>query len=107
MGYPAPRRSKYKLVIFYKIINGLTTACLSDILPPIIQDNITYDLRNANNMQSLRAYTHLLVRQNMSGFQENLQLDFKLLSVLVLVVYTFALKDPSDATLASLKFSIL
>ena len=27
---------------------------LSDILPPIVQDNIQYNLRNANNIQSLR-----------------------------------------------------
>ena len=49
------RRSKHKLIIFYKIINGLTPDYLSDLLPPIVQDNVTYNLRNANNMRSLRA----------------------------------------------------
>ena len=53
------RRSKHKLVIFYKIINGLTSDYLSDLLPPIVQDNVTYNLRNANNMRSLRARTNL------------------------------------------------
>ena len=53
------RRSKHKLVIFYKIINGLTPDYLSDLLPPIVQDNVTYNLRNANNMRSLRARTNL------------------------------------------------
>ena len=46
------RRSKHKLVIFYKIINGLTPDYLSDLLSPIVQDNVTYNLRNANNMRS-------------------------------------------------------
>ena len=53
------RRSKHKLVIFYKIINRLTPDYLSDLLPPIVQDNVTYNLRNANNMRSLRACTNL------------------------------------------------
>ena len=35
------RRAKHKLVIFYKIINGLTPDYLSDLLPPIVQDNVT------------------------------------------------------------------
>ena len=46
-----------KIVIFYKIINGLTPAYLSDLLPPIVQDKVTYNLRNTNSMQSLRACT--------------------------------------------------
>ena len=53
------RRSNHKLVIFYKVINGLTTDYLSDLLPPIVQYNVTYNLRNANNMRSLRARTNL------------------------------------------------
>ena len=53
------RRAKHKLIIFYKIINGLTPDYLSDLLPPIVQDNVTYNLRNANNMRSLRARTNL------------------------------------------------
>ena len=53
------RRSKHKLVIFYKIINGLTPDYLSDLLSPFVQDNVTYNLRNANNMRSLRARTNL------------------------------------------------
>ena len=47
------RRSKRKLVIFYKIIHRLTPAYLADLLPPIVQDNVTYNLRNAKNMQSI------------------------------------------------------
>ena len=59
MGNSAERRSKHKLVIFYKIINRLTPDYFFDLLPPIVQDNVTYNLRNDNNMRSLQARTNL------------------------------------------------
>ena len=45
-------------------------------------------------------------RQNLGKFSEDLELDFKLFSLLVLVVHTLSLKNPSYATLASLSISI-
>ncbi|MCG7879605.1 MAG: reverse transcriptase family protein, partial [Candidatus Thiodiazotropha endolucinida] len=53
------RRTKHKLVILYKIFNGLTPDYLSDILPPLVRDANPYNLRNANNIQSMRTRTNL------------------------------------------------
>ena len=52
---------EHKLLIFYKIITGLIQAYLSDLLPHIVKDNVTYNLRNATNMQPLRVRTNLFV----------------------------------------------
>ena len=53
------RRNKYKLIIFYKIINGLTPNYLLDLVPPIIQETTNYNLRKANDIQTLHARTNL------------------------------------------------
>ena len=53
------RRIKHKLVIFYKIVNGLTPDYLSDLVPPLVGDSHPYSLRNANDIQSIRARTNL------------------------------------------------
>ena len=53
------RRNKHKLVIFYKIIHGIALTYLSDIVPPLIQDTTTYNLRNAGNIQNYRVHTNL------------------------------------------------
>ncbi|MEW8544911.1 MAG: reverse transcriptase family protein [Candidatus Thiodiazotropha sp.] len=53
------RRNKHKLVIFYKIMNGLTPDYLSDLVPPLIQDTTHYNLRNSNDTQTLHANTNL------------------------------------------------
>ena len=53
------RRNKHKLVIFYKIMNGLTPDYLSGCVPPLVQDTTTYNLRNSNDIQSLHANTNL------------------------------------------------
>lgn len=53
------RRTKHKLVIFYKIVNGLTPEYLADLLPPLVGENNPYSLRNANDIQSIRARTNL------------------------------------------------
>ena len=47
-----------------------------------------------------------IVQQNLGEFQEDLELDFKLFSLLILVVHILSLKNPSDTTLASLSISI-
>ena len=46
-------------IIFYKIINGLTSNYLLDLVPPIIQETTNYNLRNANDIQTLHARTNL------------------------------------------------
>ena len=52
------RRTKHKLVIFYKIVNGLTPDYLSDLVPSLVGDSNPYSLRNANDIQSIRARTN-------------------------------------------------
>ena len=52
-------RLSTNLLSFYKIINLLTPVYPSDLLSPVAHDNVTYNLRNANNMHSLRARTNL------------------------------------------------
>ena len=53
------RRNKHKLIIFYKIIHGLTPTYLTDILPPLIQETTDYNLKNANDFRTLHANTNL------------------------------------------------
>ena len=55
------RRTKHKPVIFYKILNGLTPDYLSDLLLPLVRETNPYNLRNANNIQSLCTRTNLFV----------------------------------------------
>ena len=54
------RRDKHKLIIFYKIMNGLSPDYLRDLIPPTVQETIRYNLRNSNDIQTLRANTNLL-----------------------------------------------
>ena len=42
------RRNKHKLVIFFKILNGLTPSYLHDLLPPLVSDTNPYNLRNSD-----------------------------------------------------------
>lgn len=53
------RRNKHKLVIFYKILNGLTPDYLQNIVPPLVQESTHYNLRNSNNIRDIRANTNL------------------------------------------------
>ena len=53
------RRSKHKLIIFFKILNGLTPEYLSDLMPPLVSDTNPYNLRNSDNVQSFRARTNI------------------------------------------------
>ena len=53
------RRRKHKLIILYKIINGLTPNYPSDLLSPLVGDNNPYSLRNSNDIQTFRARTNL------------------------------------------------
>ena len=53
------RRNKHKLIIFYEMDNGLAPNYLLDLVPPIIQEITNYNLRNADDIQTLHARTNL------------------------------------------------
>ena len=53
------RRNKHKLTLFYKIMNGLTPNYLSDLLPPLVHETTSYNLRNSNHIQTVHANTNL------------------------------------------------
>ena len=53
------RQNKHKLIIFYKIINGLAPNHILDLFPPIIKETTNYNLRNADDIQTLHARTNL------------------------------------------------
>ena len=53
------RRNKHTLIIFFKIIKGLAPNYLLDLVPPIIQETINNNLRNADDIQTLHARTNL------------------------------------------------
>lgn len=53
------RRNKHKLVTFYKIMHGLAPNYLFDLVPPLVQENTNYNLRNANNIQLFASNTNL------------------------------------------------
>ena len=40
-------------------MNGLTPNYLSDLLPPLVHETTTYNLRNANHIQTIHANTNL------------------------------------------------
>jgi hypothetical protein len=43
------RQNKHKLILFYKILNGLTPAYLYELVQPYLPRQSGYDLRNENN----------------------------------------------------------
>ena len=54
------RRTKHKLVIFYKILNNLTPPYLQDFVPPLVQEaNNPYGLRNSRDIRTIHANTNL------------------------------------------------
>ena len=55
------RRDKHKLVIFYKIMNGLTPDFLRDLVPPLVQEASNYNLRNSDHIQTYHANTNLSI----------------------------------------------
>ena len=55
------RRNKHKLILFYKILHGLTPDYLYDLVPPLVQDTTSYNLRNSVNIQNYRARSNLFL----------------------------------------------
>ena len=53
------RRDKHRLVIFYKIMNGLTPDYLRDLVPPLVQEASNYNLRNSDHIQTFHANKNL------------------------------------------------
>ena len=53
------RRTKHKLVIFYKILNNLTPPYLQDFVPPLVQEANPYRLRNSNDIRTIHTNTNL------------------------------------------------
>ena len=51
------RRWKHKLVLFHKMYHNLAPQYLSTLVPPLVQDISRYNLRNANNLQTIHART--------------------------------------------------
>ena len=59
LGWDSLRRTKHKLVIFYKIINNLTPPYLQDFVPPLVQEANPYRLRNSNDICTIHANTNM------------------------------------------------
>ena len=53
------RPTKQKLIVFYKLINGLTPEYLHTLLPPVVQNTTSYNLRNSNDIRNVHARTNL------------------------------------------------
>ena len=51
------RRNKHKLILFYKMVNGLCPDYLCSLVPPTIGNTSRYNLRNVNDLQTLHANT--------------------------------------------------
>ena len=47
------RRRKSKLILFYKIINGLSPTYLSSLIPPSVSSVSSYSLRNSSDIQTI------------------------------------------------------
>ena len=53
------RRRKHRLILFYKMVHKMTPEFLSELVPPFIHETNRYNLRNANDIQSIHAHTAL------------------------------------------------
>ena len=53
------RRWKHKLVLFHNMYYNITPQYLSSLVPPMVQNVSRYNLRNADNLQSIHSRTTL------------------------------------------------
>ena len=51
------RRWKHKLVLFHKMYDNITPQYLSSLVSPLVQNVSRYNLRNADNLQSIHSRT--------------------------------------------------
>ena len=54
------RREKHKLILYYKMQNGLTPDFLSSLVPPTVGSTTTYNLQNFSNVQTVHASSVIL-----------------------------------------------
>ena len=55
----ASRRNKHKIIMFHKMYTGLSPAYLSALVPATVGANISYNLRNPNNLQTIQCRSQL------------------------------------------------
>ena len=53
------RGRKHKLILFYKMVNGLPPYYINSLVPPTIGDSCSYNLRNPNNLRNIACRTCL------------------------------------------------
>ena len=53
------RRRKHRLLLFYKMVNRLTPDILSNLVPLYTRENNPYNLRNAEDIQTIHARTNI------------------------------------------------
>ena len=53
------RRNKHKLTLFYKMKSGMSPHYLTTLIPPIVGNTSTYNLRNANDIGMVHANSQL------------------------------------------------
>ena len=59
----ARRRNNHKIIMFHKMYTGLSPAYLSALIPATIGANVSYNLRNPNNLQTVRTMSISAVLQ--------------------------------------------
>ena len=53
------RHAKHNLIIFYKIINGLTPEYLQSLIPQMVQNTTPYNLRNSSDLRNIQTRTNI------------------------------------------------
>ena len=53
------RRNKHKIIMFHKIYTGLSPPYLSALLPSTVGANVSYNLRNPNNLHTVQCHSQL------------------------------------------------
>ena len=53
------RRRKHKLILFYKMVNGLSPSYLNALVPSTIGNSTTYNLRRPNSLKTIACKTSL------------------------------------------------
>ena len=56
---PQTRRNRHKLTTFYKVMQGLASSYLLDLIPSIVHQTNNYALRNADHIQNFRLNSNL------------------------------------------------
>ena len=56
------RRERHKLMLYYKIVHGMTPSFLTDLLPPSVGTRTQYNLRNAPNLTGYSSRTETFKR---------------------------------------------